>query len=48
MKEIHKVKSELHMSFEMKDLGEANRLLGMDIMRDRRKGKLWLPQLDYV
>ena len=32
----------------MKDLGEVKRILGMDIIRDRKAGKLWLSQRDYV
>lgn len=32
----------------MKDLGEARRILGMDIKRDRDKGELWLVQTDYL
>lgn len=46
--EIRKVKEQLRGSFEMKDLGAAKRILGMDIIRDRRKGKLWLFQTDYI
>ena len=32
----------------MKDLGEANNILGMKIIRDRKNKKLWLSQEDYV
>lgn len=32
----------------MKDLGDAKRILGMDIIRDRRRGTLWLTQQDYI
>ena len=46
--EIDIVKQELKKEFEMKDLGEARRILGMDIQRDRTKGELWLLQTDYL
>ncbi|KAL1565166.1 secreted RxLR effector protein 161-like protein [Salvia divinorum] len=32
----------------MKDLGNAKRILGMDIYRDRGKGELWLTQKNYL
>lgn len=35
-------------SFEMKDLGEVKRCLGMNITRDRTKGILWIDQKDYT
>jgi hypothetical protein len=34
--------------FDMKDLGAARQILGMEIFRDRRNGKLWLSQQKYV
>jgi len=37
--EIQKLKKRLNDEFEMKDLGNAKRILGMDIMRDRNKGE---------
>ena len=36
-KEVEKVKRDLSKVFEMKDLGCAARILGMDIVRDRSK-----------
>lgn len=33
--EIQKVKVQLRREFEMKDLGSARRILGMEILRDR-------------
>ena len=33
--------------FDMKDLGAANYILGMEIKRDRAKRKLWLNQRKY-
>ncbi|CAM8972008.1 unnamed protein product [Rhodiola kirilowii] len=32
----------------MKDLGQAKQILGMHISRDRKNGKLWLSQEEYV
>lgn len=46
--EISLLKQDLQSKFEMKDLGDAKRILGMDIRRDRRQGKLWLIQHDYI
>ena len=48
MTRIVDLKKELASAFDMKDLGEARRLLGMGIRRDRQKKKLWLSQGDYV
>ena len=46
--ELDKVKGMLKEGFEIKDLGSARRILGMDITRDRDEGILWLSQEDYV
>ena len=32
----------------MKNLGEAKKILGMEITRDRSSGRLWLSQENYV
>ena len=45
---IEKIKAMLRSEFEMKDLGAAKRLLGMDIHRDRSQGMLWLSQSHYI
>ncbi|KAK9940454.1 hypothetical protein M0R45_017116 [Rubus argutus] len=45
---IHKLKAELSKSFDMKDLGPAKQILGMEITRDRKNKKLWLSQEKYV
>ena len=37
---IQKLKRELSNTFDMKDLGSAKRILGMEILRDRKIGKL--------
>ena len=39
---IQKLKMELSKTFDMKDLGSAKCILGMEILRDRKTGKLWL------
>ena len=40
--EIDKLKAQLNQEFEMKDLGEAKKILGMEISRDRKLGQLCL------
>ena len=37
---ISKLKSQLSEEFEMKDLGAEKKILGMEIRRDRKAGKL--------
>ncbi|MCI02929.1 retrotransposon protein putative Ty1-copia subclass [Trifolium medium] len=41
-------KKNFNGELEMKDLGVANRILGMDIMRNRDKGELFLSQYNYL
>jgi hypothetical protein len=48
MKEINILKTQLSKEFEMKDLGAAKRILGMEIQREREKGTLYLLQLKYI
>ncbi|KAG8486285.1 hypothetical protein CXB51_019701 [Gossypium anomalum] len=43
-REIKKVKAQLSEEFEMKDLGPAKKILGMEILRDRKASKLYLSQ----
>lgn len=38
----------LKSEFDMKDLGQARRILGMEICRDRGKGILTLSQKSYI
>ncbi|MCO5598957.1 hypothetical protein L7F22_053056 [Adiantum nelumboides] len=47
-KDIANLKTKLKSKYEMKDLGEANHILGMHITRDRKKRFLYLSQKDYV
>ena len=44
MVEINRLKAHLARAFDMKDLGETKQILGMEIHRDRKNGKLWLSQ----
>ena len=45
---IDALKRDLSSEFEMKDLGEAKKVLGMKITRDRRSGKVSLTQKEYL
>jgi len=45
---ISKLKSQLSAQVEMKDLGAARYILGMEIKRDKANRKLWLSQSKYV
>ncbi|WVZ54400.1 hypothetical protein U9M48_005204 [Paspalum notatum var. saurae] len=46
--EIAKLKAQLNKEFEMKDLGAAKKILGMEIIRDRKSGLLYLSQRGYI
>jgi len=46
--EITKLKKLLSSVFDMKDLGAAKKILGMEITRDRKSGLLFLSQQNYV
>lgn len=46
--EINMLKSQLSREFEMKDLGAAKKILGMEIHRDRSRCRLTLSQKGYV
>lgn len=46
--EIKQVKECLSKEFEMKDLGNASKILGMDIIRNREEGWLILSQENYL
>ncbi|CAA7042916.1 unnamed protein product [Microthlaspi erraticum] len=45
---VKELKELLSSEFEMKDLGEAKKILGMEITRDRVKGTLTISQEGYV
>ena len=48
MVEVNKLKSLLSKEFDMKDLGAAKKILGMEIHKDRASRRLWLSQYSYV
>ena len=48
MIEVNKLKSLLSKEFNMKDLGAAKKILGMEIHKDRASRRLWLSQHSYV
>lgn len=48
MFDLCKLKFELSKDFDMKDLGEARKILGIKIERDKKGEKLWLSQGSYV
>lgn len=48
MNDVNRVKKMLKSEFEMKDLGAAKKILGMEIIRDRKKKRLYLSQEKYV
>ena len=45
---IDALKRDLSSEFEMKDLCEARKVLGMEITRDRRVGRVSLTQKGYL
>jgi len=45
---VNKLKAQLSSEFDMKDLGPAKKILGIEINRDRQAGKLFLSQKKYV
>eukprot|EP00253_Pinus_taeda_P020499 PITA_20499 len=48
IEEINRLKTQMARTFDMKDLGAARQILGIEIFRDRGNGKLWLSQQKYV
>ncbi|KAE8715220.1 Heat shock 70 kDa protein 15 [Hibiscus syriacus] len=45
---FEELKAQLAREFEMKDLGSTNKILGMQIHRDRSNRKIWLSQKNYL
>ena len=48
MLEVEELKSQLTKEFDMKDLGDAKKILGMEIVKDRSKGFLYLNETRYI
>ncbi|KAJ9558432.1 hypothetical protein OSB04_013046 [Centaurea solstitialis] len=48
MIEIEKLKAQMKNHFEMKDLGEAKKILGMEITRNKETGAVYLTQKQYL
>jgi hypothetical protein len=48
MDAIKEVKKHLSSKFDMKDLGETNFILGMDIKRDQAARKIWLNKTKHI
>ena len=46
--DVMELKALLGKEFDMKDLGDTKKILGMEIHRDRGSRKLWLSQQSYV
>jgi hypothetical protein len=46
--EINKLKAQMARTFDMKYLGTKKQILGMEIFRNRRNGKIWLSQQNCV
>ena len=46
--EVNKLKVLLSREFDIKDLGIAKKILGMEIRKDRDAKRLWLSQAGYV
>ena len=45
---VQKLKGQLKKEFDMKDLGKAKKILGVEITQNRDSGKLWLSQDNYI
>ena len=48
MEDIRSLKQQLSKEFDMKDLGPAKKILGMQITRDKKRGLLQLSQTEYI
>ena len=47
-KKIEEVKHTLSTKFNMKDLGELNHFLGVQVIQDHEKGTVWIGQPEYT
>ncbi|GKE51959.1 retrovirus-related pol polyprotein from transposon TNT 1-94 [Tanacetum coccineum] len=48
IEEVNKLKTFLNTEFDMKDLGAARKILGVEIIRDQKHGKLFLSYKSYI
>ena len=48
IEKLGNVKMELKSKFKMKDLGELREFLGVEVARDRTRGRLWMGRKRYV
>lgn len=48
MSQIDILKEQLNGEFEMKDLGLAKKILGIELIKNRKKGTLFFTQKKYV
>ena len=48
MDDIRRLKQQLSKEFDMKDLGTAKKILGMQITRDKHRWILQLSQAEYI
>jgi hypothetical protein len=48
MKKIAALKAQVSSEFDMKDLGAAKKILGIEIVRDRKSRLLYLSQKNYI
>ena len=46
--QVDRLKKVLSSEFEMKDLGDAKKILGMEILRNRETYELWVSQESYL
>ena len=47
-KQINNIKSTLSKRFDMKDLGELNHFLGVQVVQDHKNGTIWIGQPTYT
>ena len=45
---VQKLRARLKKEFDMKDLREAKKILGMEITQDRNTCKIWISQENYI
>ena len=48
MEKINRLKAHMARNYDMKDLGAKTKILGIEILKDKRNGKLIFSQEKYV